>query len=314
MPRFRQKPSSRRAARPTASWLVLGPSEARLVAHGQRATHLTPVKPSHHHKRYLPGQRLSVKGFVGGPTECHVIVSDAQRIQLGQVDYGLVRELGYVRLDQFQEAWVAEHEPGLRPKRCPDCHLGQQEEADGVLYRCLTCAGRGEVPVDPLERFQRRHAHREVWVIRFAVDHTETPRMLAQAGRDRASFVEGPDRRWRYRPGTEDAETDRGYTSVDSLSVRDAGRALTDEQHERHIARPARDREVRRQAMLAATRAALSSDQRVTAARRAAASKGLDMRSEFRLYDRHVRLERAVEALRQLELIESRVFPQRRAA
>jgi hypothetical protein len=90
--------------------------------------------------------------------------------------------------------------------------------------------------------------------------------------------------------------------------------ALTPDEHELHVARPALVREARRQAMLLADRAALSTEQRVTAARRAAASKGLDMRSEFRLYDRHVRLERVVEALRQLELIESRVFPQRRAA
>jgi hypothetical protein len=282
MSKFRQKPSSRRQARPTASWLVTGTTIASQIQYGRQTTYMLPVKPNHHRRRFHAGQRLSLKAFVGGSTLAHIVVSSAERIQLGDVDYSLVRELGYVRLDQFQEAWVDEHDPAFEG--------------------------------DALERFQRRHAHREVWVIRFAVDHTETPRMLAQAGRDRASFVEGPDRRWRYRPGTEDAETDRGYTSVDSLSVRDAGRALTDEQHERHIARPARDREARRQAMLAATRAALSTDQRVTAARRAAASKGLDMRSEFRLYDRHVRLERVVEALRQLELIESRVFPQRRAA
>jgi hypothetical protein len=66
--------------------------------------------------------------------------------------------------------------------------------------------------------------------------------------------------------------------------------------------------------MLAQDRAALDTTQRVAYARHAASTKGLDMRSEFRLYDRLVRLDRVVEALRQLELIESRVFPQRRAA
>jgi hypothetical protein len=299
MSKFRYKPSSRRNPKPTASWLVTGLRIASEIQYGRRTTYMLPVKPNHHRRRFHDGQRLSLKAFVGGSTLAHVVVSDAQRIQLGQVDYSLVRELGYVRLDQFQVAWVEEHDQAWTAKLL-------EEFPDHVDVGERFC--RKE------DRFQARHAHREVWVIRFAVDHTETPRMLAQAGRDRASFVEGPDHRWRYRPGTEDAETDRGYTSVDSLSVRDAGRALTDEQHELHIARPARDREARRQAMLAATRAALTTEQRVTAARRAAASKGLDMRSEFRLYDRHVRLERAVEALRQLELIESRVFPQRRAA
>jgi hypothetical protein len=185
-------------------------TEARLVAHGQRTTHLLPVKPSHHRKRFHEGQRLTVKAFVGGPTECHVTVTDAQRVQLGQVDYAAVRELGHPYLDAFRAAWVAEHEPD---------HEG-----------------------DALERFDRRHAHREVWLVRFALDRTEVPRMLAQAGRDQGSYVAGPDRRWRYQPGTEDAETDRGYTSADSLSLRDAGRALKDDEWEQHVGRPARDR------------------------------------------------------------------------
>jgi hypothetical protein len=292
MAKFRQKPSSRRQAAPTAKWLVLGLSEARLVAHGQRTTHLTLVKPSHHRKRFLAGQRLSVKAYVGGPTECHVVVSDAQRIQLGQVDYSLVRELGYIRLDSFQESWVAEHETTWR-------------------------AGETVPEADLLERFQRRHAHRWVWVIRFAVDRTAAPRLLAQiGGRDSGRLVTGKDGRQHYteRRREEETDADHGYTNVPALAVPGQPDALTDDEHERIIARPALVREVRRQAMLAATRAALSTEQRVTAARRAAASKGLDMRSEFRLYDRHVRLERVVEALRQLELIESRVFPQRRAA
>jgi hypothetical protein len=226
---------------------------------------MLPVKPNHHRRRFHEGQRLSLKAFVGGSTLAHVVVSDAQRIQLGQVDYSLVRELGYVRLDQFQEAWVREHDPAWVASIIPE-----------------------NIP-DPLERFQRRHAHREVWVIRFAVDHTDSGGLLA-------------------------AKSEEGYTDCAARAMREEMPAVRGFDWELHIGRHARDREARRQAMLAATRAALSTDQRVTAARRAAASKGLDMRSEFRLYDRHVRLERVVEALRQLELIESRVFPQRRAA
>jgi hypothetical protein len=114
MPRFRNAPSRRRQPAPTAKWLVLGLTEARLVALGQRTTHLLPVKPSHHRKRFLSGQRLAVKAYVGGPTECHVTVTDAQRVQLGHVDYAAVRELGYPYLDAFRVAWVDEHETAWR--------------------------------------------------------------------------------------------------------------------------------------------------------------------------------------------------------
>jgi hypothetical protein len=282
MPRFRNAPSRRRQPAPTAKWLVLGLTEARLVAHGQRATHMLPVKPSHHRKRFLPGQRLAVKAYVGGPTECHVTVTDAQRVQLGHVDYAAARELGHPYVDAFRAAWVAEHEP----------------DHDG----------------DALERFERRHAHREVWLVRFALDRTEVPRMLAQAGRDQGSYVAGPDRRWRYQPGTEDAETDRGYTSSDSLSLRDAGRALKDDEWELHVGRPARVRETQRQAMIRTDRITQTTSERLAAARAAAQAKGFDMRDEFRRYDRLVLRERPGEALEQLALIESRVYPRRAAA
>jgi hypothetical protein len=176
--RFRQKPSSRRQAAPTAKWLVLGMTEARLVVHGQRTTHLTPVKPSHHYKRYLPAQRLAVKSYVGGVTECHVVVTDAERIQLGHVDYGLVRELGYIRVDAFQEAWVAEHEPDF----------------DG----------------EPLERFQRRHAHKEIWVIRFALDRTLPDRYMAQ-------------------------NSEEGYTESAARGLKDEPPALHDHEWKQHV-------------------------------------------------------------------------------
>jgi hypothetical protein len=262
MSRFHRPPSGRRQPRTTAKALALGLTLAGKVTRGEQRAVLMPVRlplenRDGYRKRFAPGQRLAIRAYVGGSTLAHVVVSDAQRIQLGQVDYSLVRELGYVRLDQFQEAWVDEHDPAFEG--------------------------------DALERFQRRHAHREVWVIRFAVDRAQAPRLLA-------------------------ARSDELYVENPAMALPFEFPALTPDEHELHVARPALVREARRQAMLLADRAALSTEQRVTAARRAAASKGLDMRSEFRLYDRHVRLERVVEALRQLELIESRVFPQRRAA
>jgi hypothetical protein len=203
MPKFRRSPSHRRAASPTAKWLVTGPTIASQIQYGHRTTYMQPVKPSHHRRRYHEGQRLSLKGYVGGSTLAHLIVTDAERIQLGQVDYSLVRELGYIRVDAFQEAWVAEHDPA---------HEG-----------------------DPLERFQRRHAHREMWVIRFALDRTAAPRLLAQAGRDRASYRKLSDGRWQYAPSAEDAEADRGYTSAASQSSPGELEVLSDEQWKRHV-------------------------------------------------------------------------------
>jgi hypothetical protein len=66
--------------------------------------------------------------------------------------------------------------------------------------------------------------------------------------------------------------------------------------------------------MLAKARSEQSVAVRVAQARSAAVAKGLDLRSEFRRYDRLVLHGRVGDAVRQLELIESRVFPARSAA
>jgi hypothetical protein len=158
MSRLHHSSSHRRQAAPVAKGLVLGFTEARLVAHGQRGVHIASVKPDHHRKRYLAGQRLHVKAFVGGPIEARIIVTSAERIQLLDVDFPLARALGHVRLDDFRSAWVAEHEPAF----------------DG----------------DPLERFERRHAHRDIWAIRFALDRAAPPRLLA--ARSDELYVESP--------------------------------------------------------------------------------------------------------------------------
>jgi hypothetical protein len=173
MPRFRNAPSRRRQPAPTAKWLVLGLTEARLVALGQRTTHLLPVKPSHHRKRFLSGQRLAVKAYVGGPTECHVTVTAARRVQLGHVDYAAVRELGYPYLDAFRVAWVDQHETAWR-------------------------AGEKLAEVDLLERFERRHAHKEVWLVRFALDRLLPVRFLAQ--RSEEGYTENAARALRDEP------------------------------------------------------------------------------------------------------------------
>jgi hypothetical protein len=153
MPRFHRPPSGRRQPRTTAKAIALGYTLAGKVARGEQHAVLMPVRlplenRDGYRKRFAPEQRLAIRAYVGGSTLAHIVVTDAERIQLGHVDYGLVRELGYIRVDAFQEAWVAEHEPDF----------------DG----------------EPLERFQRRHAHREMWVIRFALDRTLPDRYMAQ--------------------------------------------------------------------------------------------------------------------------------------
>jgi hypothetical protein len=254
MPKFRQKSSSqRREPKPTASWLVLGITAARLVACGQKTTHITPVKSRDHRKKYSVGQRLSVRAFVGGPTEAHIHITSVQRVPAGSIDFHTARELGHVRVDDFREAWVAEHD---------DTYTGTA----------------------PLERFDSRHAHRDVWVLRFALDRSDFGGLPA-------------------------AHSEEGYTDNPARAMPEEMPAVRDQQWEFHIGRPARDREARRQTMVAVERMAQPLDKRANAARAAARIKGVDVAREFRVYDRLAAHSTRDRALRQLELIESRVFP-----
>lgn len=110
MSTFRHPPSHRRKPKPTASWLVVGYDTSRDILYHGRTTHILPVRSSDHRKRYHPGQRLSVKAFVGGPTECHVHVLAADRIQVRDVDYPTARALGYYRVDAFREDWENDYQ------------------------------------------------------------------------------------------------------------------------------------------------------------------------------------------------------------
>jgi hypothetical protein len=167
--------------------------------------------------------------------------------------------------------------------------VGEQNDADGP--RGCRRRTRSNVLrfIRKEERFDDRHAHKEVWLLRFAVERALPPRLLAE--RSDELYVENPAR-----------------------ALRDEMPALSEDEWKLHIAPDAKDREHARQAMLIRDRASQGTRERLSRARDAASVKGLDMRSEFRRYERLMLHERLGDAVRQLELIESRVFPARAAA
>ena len=150
---------------------------------------------------------------------------------------------------------------------------------------------------------------RQVWVIRFSLDTTEAPRLLAESGDSRGRYRLGSDGRWQYVECHDERESDRGYTDTPARALREEPPALRDDDWARHVAKPAELRAVVRIAEQIAERAATSTDARLAQARQRATLNGYDMRDEFRRYDRLVTQGREHDALRQLQLIEQRVFP-----
>jgi hypothetical protein len=78
---------------------------------------------------------------------------------------------------------------------------------------------------------------RMVWVVRFRLDGTETPRMLAASGDAPSSYKLGADGRWHYVERHDERESDRGYTAVASRALRDELPALSDDDWRKHVYR-----------------------------------------------------------------------------
>lgn len=169
MSRFRHRPSHRKAAKPTASWLVLGPTEASAVRYDRRTLAVIPCKSSDHTRRYYEGQSLAVKAYVGGANECRVLISTVDRVPLGEIDYVTIRRLDYIRLDVFQATWVEQHDTNWLAKQGDDIGI------DTLL-----------------DRFQARHAHKPVWRLEFKLDRLKPVRFLAQ--RSEELYTDSPHR------------------------------------------------------------------------------------------------------------------------
>lgn len=150
---------------------------------------------------------------------------------------------------------------------------------------------------------------RQVWIIRFRLDATELPRLLAATGDVPSSYKLGADGRWRYVESHDEREGDRGYTSIASRALNDEMPALTDDDYRKHIAGDAKTRELERTIQQQAERETTAIPARVAQARARARANGYEMRDEFRLLDRLIAQQRTTDIDAQLRMIESRVFP-----
>lgn len=261
-----RRPSHRRQRNLQGKWLVLGINKTNEVQyHGLQAV-LLPLRSGDHRRRYSTGQRLAVKPYVPGPTECHVHVTDvrgpASMFSLGQVDYTIARELGHVRLDTFQEAWVREHDTLWCEKVLPGLAVGVCEQ-DKIL-----------------ERFQSRWASKLAWLIRFRVDIAAEPRLLA-------------------------ARSDELYVTNEAMALKGEMPALTEDEWGTHVG----PKSPYRIADRITQKRSETWQARLAAAKADARERGRDIRSECRRFDLLMAQGKTEKAMRQLDLLEARVFP-----
>lgn len=281
----------RRARGITAKAIVLG-EPATPILHEGRTAHLAPVRSGDHRARYTPGMRLAIKQMVPGPTACHVTVTSVRgprdEFTLGQLAYLDARALGHTRLDHLWRRWITNHDQAWLGRA-----IDAGTDTDDEIAR----------------RFETRWSGKLAWLIRFQLDRTAAPRLLADETGSSDQFKLDRDGRWIYSPRQDERESDRGYTSSDSRALAGELPALTDSEWERHIRPAAEARRTERLAAAFAGRAALGHEQRLADAKAKARSKGYDIRDEVRRYEHLARNGQHDKALRQLEILETRVFP-----
>lgn len=277
----------RRDRNPKASAIVLGVPASAILHHG-RTAHLLPHHSSDHPGRYKPGQRLAVKTMVPGPTECHVTLTTVngprQRFTLGQITIADARALGHTRLDTLWRHWITNNDQEW---------LGRQITAGT------------DTDTEIARRFNTRWSSRLTWLLRFELAATiEPPRLLAAGGGCNWQEIrEAQEAREHFR-APRDTEADHGYTASDSRSLDEAGVGLTDTQWETHIGPKSPYRTAER----LATKRAMTWQVRLADAKEEARRRSKDIRDECRRFDKLIREDKMEKAIRQLELIEQRVY------
>jgi hypothetical protein len=145
-------------------------------------------------------QRYHVKAGQSDPIACHIFIREIRVRRLEEIDYDVARKLGYRTTDEFKVAWVVSQDgPWVERwektvRRTPE---GQTVDSldDAALLRFLT-----------------RHLDRRVFLVRFEVDRTEHPRLLADRNA-RTDYVESPAMALAHEPEAVDERTQDRFSA-----------------------------------------------------------------------------------------------------
>lgn len=132
--------------------------------------------------------RVFVKASQHDPVACHILIREVRVRTAGEVDYEWARLLGYRTTDEFRTVWVETHDP-----------RAVEIATDAGLYDAAL-----------LEHFER-HAGRRVFIVRFELDRTERPRLLADRNA-RTDYVEDPARALSHEPEAVDQVTQARFS------------------------------------------------------------------------------------------------------
>lgn len=151
--------------------MIFRPELARLVRQGRKTQTRRPTR-SGEPCRYRQGKDYAVQPGRGQSATCRIMVDEVRQERLGDIAFADARAEGFTTTEDFKAAWVAIHDRAWLEHET--AMLDEAENDDGVvLDRDVWLARRS------LDMFAERHAHRDVWVIRFRLHAEEELRLLA---------------------------------------------------------------------------------------------------------------------------------------
>jgi uncharacterized protein YqfB (UPF0267 family) len=153
--------------------------------------------------RYQPGKSYAVQPGRGQSATCRIHVTSVRKELVGEIAFADARAEGFATTEDFKAYWIAIHERTWLEHE--NAMLNEAENDDGVvLDRDVWIMRRS------LDLFDRKHAHRPVWVISFHLDVAPVGRLLAL--RSQEGYTSNPHRALPGEPEAVDADTQAWVT------------------------------------------------------------------------------------------------------
>jgi len=143
----------------------------RKVRDGSKTQTRRPVKSGEQGCRYRPGKDIPVQPGSDHASTCRIMVTAVRQELVGDIAYTDARAEGFQTTEDFKAHWVALHDKAWLAHE--NAMLDEAENDDDVILdRDLWIMRRS------LDMFERRHAHKPVWVITFQLHVVEEVRFL----------------------------------------------------------------------------------------------------------------------------------------
>lgn len=171
-------------------------------------------------QRYRVGEDVAVQAAANAPAACRILITDRERVRLGDLDFFAARALGHRTRADMARDLLERLDPDWPPLEAAICETCEGfAEVDGDPCPDAGCDfGEVQVPATVtddvvLERFRSRHGAQEMWAVRFdlAPDGLRFLSDAVIAGRQ-GDYVETSARGLRGEPPAVDELTQRRLT------------------------------------------------------------------------------------------------------